>query len=368
MTTRLALVATAWLTLVAGSSLAQPPAVHLDRSGQLTTQSPRDPANAKAFADIVEVPLQADRVYRIDLLSNDFETMLRLETKTGMPIAVDEGSGAGGSRLILAVPRNDAYRLVATSPVPNAVGKYRLIVKDPTVNDLFILRSRRFPRMDNDARVKLLDDVLAHLDARGKTITNEDADLVFELVYMLENSRMRGVGDWCLKFSRALAVSDAERMKGLSKMVEGVSRRLRLVGNPMALTGTTLDGKKFDWNAYRGKVVLVDFWATWCGPCVAEMPTLKKLHAAYKDKGFDIVGVSLDHDDDAPADFFKRREIPWSCIFEKGARHQPLADYYGVSAIPLAILVDRQGRVISTDARGPELERLLEEHLGAAGK
>ena len=76
----------------------------------------------------------------------------------------------------------------------------------------------------------------------------------------------------------------------------------KLVGQPLVLTGNTTDGAAFNWAAYRGKVVLVDFWATWCGPCRREMPNVKALYEKHKAKGFEVVGVSLDKDLDALAD------------------------------------------------------------------
>lgn len=352
------------LTLCIEARSQEPPPV-FEKTGELTDKDSRDTVNPQTYAKVHEVKLQADRIYRIDLTSKDFDTVLRLENAAGGKIAVDDdGAGDSNSRLILGVTKDGVYRLVVTTAAPNETGRYRLVVKDPTKNDLFTMRVNQFQRLDNEARTKLLEDALAHFEERGKKLTGEDGNLAFELAFVLESSRMRGVGDWCLKISRAMAAGEGERLQGLSKMIEGVSRRLRLAGNPLAITGTTLDGKKIDWASYRGKVVLVDFWATWCGPCIKEMPNLKRLYEGYKGKGFEIVGVSIDHDDEAPARFMAKRELPWVCIYEKGIRHQPLADYYGVMSIPLAILVGRDGKVISTSAQGPELERLLEELLG----
>src|SRR5690606_1724849 len=88
--------------------------------------------------------------------------------------------------------------------------------------------------------------------------------------------------------------SGNEDLMSIVPMLEGIARRMALPGNPIQVTGTLLDGSPFNWDAYRGKVVLVDFWATWCGPCRAEVPNVIKMYQAYHDKGFDVVGISLD--------------------------------------------------------------------------
>ena len=163
--------------------------------------------------------------------------------------------------------------------------------------------------------------------------------------------------------SRLTAESEDPRLADLSKTLDGVVRRLTLVGNPMKIEGTTLAGEAFDWSEYAGKTVLVDFWATWCGPCVREIPALKRLYEAYHEKGFDIIGISLDRARAPLEEFVKDRELPWPILFEDTKRN-PVAEYYGVMGIPLMILVGPDGKVVSTRARGQALEEMLEARFG----
>jgi thiol-disulfide isomerase/thioredoxin len=162
--------------------------------------------------------------------------------------------------------------------------------------------------------------------------------------------------------------SGDEDLMSVVPMLEGIARRMGLPGHPMEITGTTLDGQPFDWASYRGKVVLVDFWATWCGPCRAEVPNVLKLYNAYHGKGFDVVGISLDKTPEEAQSYITTAKIPWVTLFSQDPNlrgwENPLATYYGITGIPRAILVDQQGNVVSMRARGKNLERELQKLLG----
>ena len=128
-------------------------------------------------------------------------------------------------------------------------------------------------------------------------------------------------------------------------------------------SATDLDGKPISIEAYRGKVVLVDFWAVWCGPCIAEMPNVKKVYEKYKDKGFDIIGISLDTDGTRLRDFLKENDIPWRQVFSGEGWDSPVSRQYGIYSIPNMWLIDKEGKLISNSARGEKLESMVVKAL-----
>ena len=168
-------------------------------------------------------------------------------------------------------------------------------------------------------------------------------------------------------FLPALEANQDPAVRSRVDEVSGTARRLMLPGRPMQITGTLLSGEPFDQQSLAGKVVLVDFWATWCGPCVAEIGHLREQYAKWHERGFEVVGVSLDEDRDSLEQFVRTKEIPWPILFEepqgRGWRH-PLASYYGITGIPTVVLIGRDGKVVTLDARGKKLAVALEQLLG----
>jgi thiol-disulfide isomerase/thioredoxin len=142
-------------------------------------------------------------------------------------------------------------------------------------------------------------------------------------------------------------------------------------GQEIEIAGPTVQGPPFDLRDLRGKVVLVDFWATWCGPCVAELPHLREVYDRYHARGFEVVGVSLDNSRDKLAEYVKEKQIPWPQVFfdEDGKRgwFNPLARRYGVESIPDMVLVDAEGRVVPGPVRGEALEPAVARLLDKQG-
>jgi len=128
------------------------------------------------------------------------------------------------------------------------------------------------------------------------------------------------------------------------------------VGTHPELKGTTVDGEEIALSDFKGKVVMIDFWATWCGPCIAEMPNVKAVYEKYHDKGFDIIGVSLDRSVEPLNEYIEENHIPWPNIFDAD-QSSSLADQFAITSIPSIFIVDKEGKIAAVNARGPELEK-----------
>jgi thiol-disulfide isomerase/thioredoxin len=115
----------------------------------------------------------------------------------------------------------------------------------------------------------------------------------------------------------------------------------------------------------RGKVVLIDFWASWCGPCRRENPNVVKVYNAYKDKGFDVLGVSLDTNKDKWVAAIASDQLSWHHVSDLKGWSSALSKPYGVRGIPHTVLVDKKGEIIATKLRGGQLEAKLKEIFGS---
>jgi thiol-disulfide isomerase/thioredoxin len=151
-------------------------------------------------------------------------------------------------------------------------------------------------------------------------------------------------------------------------MVKGARRQREGIGKPFDLEFTDASsGTTISMNTLKGKVVVIDFWATWCGPCVAEMPKMKALYEEFHPKGVEFIGVSLDRSKeegglDKLKTFVKEKEIRWPQYYQGKYWQSEFSSSWGISSIPTMFVIDQDGKLASVEARG-ELEKLLPELL-----
>jgi peroxiredoxin len=131
----------------------------------------------------------------------------------------------------------------------------------------------------------------------------------------------------------------------------GLYGTLTSKGNPVDLTFSAQDGSTVNLADLRGKVVLLDFWATWCGPCREEVPNVVAAYNKYHDQGFEVVGISLDQDSNQMTQFAAQNGMVWPQYFDGNGWGNSLAQRFSVHSIPQMWLLDRQGRVVTKDGR-----------------
>lgn len=148
--------------------------------------------------------------------------------------------------------------------------------------------------------------------------------------------------------------------KALKQKIEAV--KATYVGRPaIPFSQQDMDGNMVSLSSYRGKYVLVDFWASWCVPCRAEHPYLKKAYTNYREKNFDIIGISVDNKEAAWKKAVADDQLPWKQLSDLKGIQNEVARLYGVTAVPQNFLVNPQGIIIARNLRHEELEKKLKE-------
>ncbi|MCK4763032.1 MAG: TlpA family protein disulfide reductase [Candidatus Aminicenantes bacterium] len=151
----------------------------------------------------------------------------------------------------------------------------------------------------------------------------------------------------------------------LKKLVDKMKRNIGIGQPAKDFTIKLLDGKIFQMSQQKGKVILIDFWATWCPPCRAELPLLQEYYKKLHKKGFDIIGISLDSKEEKLKEFLKEKKLPWRIAFSGLGWEDKTSGLYGVISIPSYWLIDKKGNLryfgLREEALKKSVEKLLKE-------
>lgn len=172
---------------------------------------------------------------------------------------------------------------------------------------------------------------------------------------------------YLIKVSDALSTKypNVENLKGFKLYVDG-KKKLAMGSPAPEITLNDTDGKPLSLSSLKGKIVLVDFWASWCKPCRAENPFLVSLYNKYKEKGLDVFSVSLDFNKEAWLDAIAKDKLTWkNHVSDLKQWQSPVVSLYGFDGIPFAVLLDKEGNIAGKNLRGPELEEKIKGLLEA---
>lgn len=205
----------------------------------------------------------------------------------------------------------------------------------------------------------ILDEILNSSDA-PQAIKSEASGMK-----VLVGVKKMPEDEWQKKAEQHLQTyPEAPMNRQIKSMIDRIAVMAKLKTEPLDLKFTALDGTEIDLVKMRGKVVLIDFWATWCGPCVKEVPNVVGAYEELHPKGFEIIGISLDQDKSKLEAFIKEKGMAWPQYFDGKGWQNEISSRFGIQSIPAMWLVDKKGMLVETNAREDlkaKLEKLLAE-------
>ncbi len=238
--------------------------------------------------------------------------------------------------------------------------------KKPYEDEMFSIQKKLFANKYKEEEKQKMYDKLAALRQHMNKIEEHFRIQHPDSYISLDMVKMMGGGVINLKtFEPAFyALSDRMRNTPEGKTLESrlmLAKKLSIGQTAMDFTQNDVEGNPVSLSSYRGKYVLLDFWASWCGPCRAENPNVLKAYNKYKDKNFDVLAVSLDENRKAWIKAIKDDGMPWVQVSDLKGWKSQVATQYGIKAIPQNFLIDPNGIIIAKNLRGEELLKKLAE-------
>ncbi len=201
------------------------------------------------------------------------------------------------------------------------------------------------------------------VEAAGKFFQEKKASPVSSFVLFRVAPLLRGIDDIAARYD---LLQPAAKTGSFARLIEKNIADSRVGGvgtQALEFTQKDVDGKPVSLSSFRGKYVLVDFWASWCRPCRAENPNVVSAYQTYKNKNFTVLGVSLDQSKPSWVEAIKADGLAWTHVSDLQYWNNAVAQLYHIGSIPANMLIDPTGKIIAKDLRGEDLNRKLKELL-----
>lgn len=215
------------------------------------------------------------------------------------------------------------------------------------------------PQLSSEQRIAYLEQTLSRFEKGSPAHKLSLSGVMVTLKKKDANSFLH----FAEQFTKAFEKSDPTAAANLKKEMAKVEAFTKGSVAP-DFTQKSPEGEDVSLSDFRGKVVLIDFWASWCGPCRRENPKVVKLYEEYKDQGFEILGVSLDRKKDRWLKAIEADGLVWPHVSDLKGWQNEVAQLYGVGSIPHTVLLDREGKIVAQKLRGPALEQKVAELMG----